>query len=120
MNFRSVLTAAALCSLLFLVTVAGCGTAAENAMQRQINLMDLLADTIEKGGDQEAIGKIQEQLTANAKEIQELDLPPEEMKRLGEKYQEEFKRVFKRLGNSMINNPLNFGKAFDAMGGFNN
>lgn len=97
-----------------LLTQTGCGPASdspEGLMKQQLSMLHEMADAIEAGDTElmESLGKRQREL---AKKMEEAKPDPEEVKRIQEKYTEQFKEASMRLAKAMQgqiqNLPMNF------------
>jgi len=70
----------------------GCGSPADNLMKDTINLMNQMADAIEKK-DEAKIKDLQKKIEENGKKLEELKLSADEKKKLEEKYKDDLTKA---------------------------
>jgi len=109
---------AAVCGLIFLAGISGCGSANDSLAKNHIQLTNELADALEKGVDSAKLQEIQNRAKESTKKIEAL--PEADRKVLEEKYKDELqkanarviaamtKNVGKGIGNT---NPADLGRA---------
>lgn len=99
--------------------LAGCGSSPESLIEKQISLMNEMADAIEKDAPANDIEKIQEKLEANGKKLEELDLSTDEKAKLADKYKDEMAAAVGRMFKaSMGRASKEFGKQLPKIPGF--
>lgn len=76
---------------------SGCGSKPDRLVQKQIALMNEMADEIESGGSEDDIKQVRGRLEENSKKLEELDLSEEEITRLKEKYEDEMSEAMGRM-----------------------
>jgi hypothetical protein len=91
-------------------SVSGCGSDADSLMKQQIQLMNDMADAIEKGDESKA-----KELESKAKELEEkmkaLNLSDEDKKKLAEKYKADLEKAMGRLMGAALKKGFE-GKGF--------
>jgi hypothetical protein len=85
-------------SLFLFASLVGCGSPAERLIKEQIQIMNELAERMETGKlDPSEATAMQARAMEIAKKQQELNLSPEEKKRVAEKYMPEIQKATARL-----------------------
>ena len=84
------------CTFALLINVTGCGVSAEDRMKKDVDLMNDLADAIEKKDEARATSLVQE-LKENGDKLKEMKVSEDEYKKLKEKYKDDGTKAFNRL-----------------------
>jgi hypothetical protein len=88
------------CAGMFLCLVSGCGGNAEGLLKEEINLINQLAESIEKGEPEAKRKDIQTKLEENHKKLDAIKLPKAEQDKLMEKYQGDMLKAVMRLAKA--------------------
>jgi hypothetical protein len=83
-----------------LVLLGGCGNNADERMEKEIAILQELADAYESDAPQSKIDEITKRLSDNHHELDAMKLAKGDKKRLLERYEEELDRVRQRLAEA--------------------
>jgi hypothetical protein len=90
-----------LVSLTVIVTLPGCGTSADRLVERQIMLLEEMADAYEKGAPQETIDEIKKTMAENDKKLDELKMTEDAKRKLILKHKADLDRAEERVRAAM-------------------
>lgn len=91
-------------ALMLIVNLSGCSGSAEDVTKKQIDLMNDLADAIEKKDEAKA-KSIAQELKENGEKLKGMNLSDDEKKKIGEKYKDDMLKAVGRLMGAAMKDP---------------
>lgn len=109
--------------LLFAILVAsftGCGSPEDRAFRKNIDLLNQMAAAIENNAPEKTLESLSEKMQKNAKRLQELNLTPQQMAELMQKYEKQLADVRQRMVSALMKRTMSDFNApnFDMFPGF--
>jgi hypothetical protein len=92
------------CTVALLISVSGCEKSAEDRTKKQIDLMNDLADAIEKKDEAKAKSVAQE-LKENGEKLKAMNLSDDDKKKIAEKYKEDLGKALGKLLAAAMKDP---------------